>query len=205
MGDPTGAEPAQVGPPLVLASASPRRSELLERVGLRATIDPADVDETRLPGESAEEYVLRISADKAHVVARRRPGSIVVAADTAVVLDGEPLGKPLDTADALAVLERLAGRTHEVLSAVVVIDPDGIEHAVLARAAVHMTASDPAERAWYVATGEPMDKAGSYAVQGIGAFLVERIDGDPTTVIGLPLRVTIELLRVAGISWPPLP
>jgi len=188
---------------LVLASASPRRSELLGRVGLAVEVDPADVDESRLPGETAEDYVLRVSADKAHAVARRHSGAIVVAADTAVVFDGEALGKPVDAADALTTLERLAGESHEVLSAVVVIDPDGIEHAALARATVTMTASEPAEREWYVATGEPMDKAGSYAVQGIGAFLVEGIDGDPTTVIGLPLRTTLDLLRVAGLVWPP--
>jgi septum formation protein len=188
---------------LVLASASPRRAELLDRLGLTVEVDPADIDETRLPGEGAEEYVLRVSADKAHAVAARHPGSIVLAADTAVVLDGEPLGKPADPADALATLERLSGSTHEVLSSIVVIDTDGIEHAALARAAVTMTWSEPDERGWYVGTGEPMDKAGSYAVQGTGAFLVERIDGDPTTVIGLPLRATLDLLRVAGLVWPP--
>ncbi len=191
---------------LVLASASPRRSELLARVGLTPLVDPPHVDETRLPGEDAEDaedYVLRVSADKARAVARHHPGAIVLAADTAVVLDGEPLGKPADADDALATLARLSGRAHEVLSAVVVIDPDGIEHATLARAAVRMAASEPAEREWYVATGEPMDKAGSYAVQGIGAFLVEGIDGDPTTVIGLPLRATLDLLLAAGVDWPP--
>ncbi len=187
---------------LVLASASPRRSELLSRLGLAPVVDPAHVDEARLPGEDAEAYVLRVSADKARAVAARHPGAVVVAADTAVVVDGEPLGKPADEADALATLERLSGSTHEVLSAVVVIDPDGIEHAALARAAVRMSTSEPAEREWYVATGEPLDKAGSYAVQGIGAFLVEGIDGDPTTVIGLPLRTTLDLLVTAGVSWP---
>ena len=188
---------------LVLASASPRRSELLARVGLTPAIDPPHVDETRLPGEDAEDYVLRVSADKARTVARHHPGAIVLAADTAVVLDGEPLGKPADADDALATLARLSGRAHEVLSAVVVVDPDGIEHATLARAAVRMAASEPAEREWYVATGEPMDKAGPYVVQGIGASLGEGIDGDPTTVIGLPLRATLDLLLAAGVDWPP--
>ena len=166
-------------------------------------VDPADVDESRLPGETAEEYVLRVSADKAHAVAGRHLGSIVVAADTAVVVDGEPLGKPRDEADAIETLERLSGSTHEVLSSVVVIDPDGIEHAALARAVVRMAPTEAAEREWYVATGEPMDKAGSYAVQGVGAFLVDGIEGDPTAVIGLPLRATLDLLRGAGLVWPP--
>jgi septum formation protein len=187
---------------LVLASASPRRLELLRRVGLDPAVFVADVDESVLPGESASDYVVRVAADKAHTAARANPDATVVAADTAVVLDGEPLGKPADPEDAERTLGRLAGRDHQVLSGVVVIDTDGIEHSELARATVTMAASSSAERAWYISTGEPMDKAGSYAVQGIGAFLVERVDGDPTTVIGLPLRLTLDLLRVAGASWP---
>lgn len=194
--------PSEDRPSIVLASASPRRRELLARLGLVAEVRPADVDESTLPGETAAEYVLRVAADKAHVVAALEPGRIVVAADTAVVHDGEPLGKPVDAADAIRTLERLAGTTHEVMSAVVVIDPDGIEHSALSRTTVTMAPSDDDERAWYVATGEPMDKAGSYAVQGAGAVLVERVEGDPTTVIGLPLRTTIELLRTAGLEWP---
>jgi septum formation protein len=192
------------GPPaLVLASASPRRAELLGRVGLSPVVAPADVDESVLPGESADEYVVRVAADKAHAVARTHPGAVVLAADTAVVLDGVPLGKPVDPADALAMLGRLAGRTHEVLSAVVVVDPDGIEHTTLARALVTMAPSTPDELEWYVASGEPLDKAGAYGVQGLGAALVDRVEGDPTTVIGLPLRPALELLRTAGVTWPP--
>lgn len=196
-------DPGPVPPELVLASASPRRAELLGRVGLSPVVAPADVDESVLPGESADDYVVRVAADKAHAVAAAHPGAVVLAADTAVVLDGEPLGKPADPADALDMLGRLAGRTHEVLSAVVVVDPDGIEHTALARASVTMAPSAHAELEWYVATGEPMDKAGAYAVQGLGAALVDRVDGDPTTVIGLPLRPTLELLRAAGVAWPP--
>lgn len=190
-------------PPVVLASASPRRSELLDRVGLDHRIVPADVDESVLPGESADAYVVRVAADKAHAVASSCPGEVVLAADTAVVLDGEPLGKPQDAEDAVAMLSRLAGRSHQVLSAVVVVDVDGIEHTALARAVVTMSPAVEAELGWYVATGEPMDKAGAYGVHGIGAALVERVDGDPTTVIGLPLRTTLELLRAAGVHWPP--
>lgn len=189
-------------PELVLASASPRRAELLERVGLSPRIAPADVDESVLPGETADDYVVRVAADKAHTVAATHPGAVVLAADTAVVLDGEPLGKPADRADALDMLGRLAGRSHQVLSAVVVVDPDGIEHTALTRAVVTMAPSSSAELEWYVASGEPMDKAGAYAVQGLGAALVDRVEGDPTTVIGLPLRTTLELLRTVGVSWP---
>lgn len=188
---------------LVLASASPRRAELLRRIGLDPTIVAADVDESVLPGESPRDYVVRVAADKARSVAPLHPTRVVLAADTAVVLDEEALGKPDDAAHAVAMLERLSGRTHRVLTAVVVMDPAGIEHVALAAATVTMATTSDAERAWYAGTGEPMDKAGAYAVQGLGAAFVERIEGDPTTVIGLPLRTTVELLRVVGVTWPP--
>ncbi len=192
-------------PQLVLASASPRRRELLERVGLALDISPADVDESQLPGESPDDYVVRVAADKARVVAATRPGAVVLGADTAVVCDGIVLGKPTDTDAAVGMLSTLAGRSHQVLTGVVVLDADGIEHSVLARATVTMAPSTPAELAWYVATGEPMDAAGAYAVQGIGAVLVDHVDGDPTAVIGLPLRTTLDLLRAAGVRWPEMP
>lgn len=188
-------------PPLVLASASPRRAELLARVGLHPTVDPASVDEAVLPDEAAADYVLRVALDKAHAVARRHPGAVVLAADTAVVLDGSPLGQPVDDGAALGMLTALAGGSHEVLTAVVATR-DGIDHSLLARAEVAMAPSSDAERRWYVATGEPLGKAGAYAVQGAGAVLVERVEGDPTTVIGLPLRATVELLVALGVSWP---
>ena len=197
----TSGDPA----PVLLASASPRRRELLERVGLALEVVPADVDESPLPGESAEDYVVRVAADKAHAVHSSRRDRVVLAADTAVVLDGVPLGKPVDDEHALDLLERLAGRDHQVLTAVVVLDAGGIEQVTLARAGVTMAPSTDAERRWYVASGEPADKAGAYAVQGLGAALVEHVEGDPTTVIGLPLRATLELLRVAGVQWPPEP
>ena len=213
---------------LVLASASSRRVELLDRIGLSHLAMPADVDESVLPGETADDYVVRVASDKATAVAMalaappdsRSPDSrsldaatdrgadssgptVVLAADTAVVLDGEPLGKPRDRADALAMLSRLSGRNHRVLSAVVVVDPDGVVHTALATATVTIAPLSSAELEWYVDSGEPLDKAGSYAIQGMGAALVESIDGDPTTVIGLPLRATLELLRAAGVQWPP--
>jgi septum formation protein len=188
--------------PLVLASASPRRLELLVRLGLSAEVVPADVDESRTDGEAAEAYVERVAASKAHVVAGLRPRAVVLAADTAVVLDGVPLGKPADPDDALVMLTRLSGRVHEVLTAVTVIDGNGSVRAGTAATSVTMAASTRAELQWYVGTGEPLDKAGSYGLQGAGAALVERIDGDPTTVIGLPLRLSVQLLRAAGVRWP---
>jgi len=186
----------------VLASASPRRLELLRRVGFEPEVVPAEVDESVLPGETAEDYVLRVATDKARRVADARPSALVLAADTAVVLDGEALGKPHDPDHAVDMLRRLRGRTHEVLSSVVVHTPGGVQHASLARAAVTIAATSDDELQWYVATGEPMDKAGAYGVQGIGAVLVERVEGDPTTVIGLPLRTTVELLAMAGCERP---
>ena len=193
--------------PLVLASASPRRAELLERVGYRFEVRPADVDESILAGEPAAGYAARVAADKARVV--WEPGLVVVAADTCVVL-GDPahgesvLGKPVDPVDALRMLRSLAGRTHTVLTAVLVIGPDGAERPLVEAARVRMAPADPDALAGYVAGGEPMDKAGAYALQGVGAALVESVDGDPTTVIGLPLRATVDALRAVGLPPPPL-
>jgi septum formation protein len=187
---------------VVLASASPRRLELLGRVGLSPIVRPAHIDESMHPGERPHTYVTRMADEKATAVARSHPGSLTLGADTVVVLDGEVLGKPTDHDDALLTLERLAGRTHEVLTAVTVIDRNGRPSSLTEAAKVHMARSTPEQREWYVATGEPLDKAGSYAIQGRGAVMVERVDGDPTTVIGLPLRATLELLRSAGLDWP---
>jgi septum formation protein len=187
---------------LVLASASPRRLELLRRLGLSPEVLPADVDESVDPGEDAARDVDRVARQKAEVVAAARPGAVVLAADTAVVLAGEPLGKPADSADALRMLERHSGRAHEVLTAVAVIGPDGELHTTTEAAVVRMAETSPAERLWYVGTGEPLDKAGGYGVQGAGAVLVRRVEGDPTTVIGLPLGATVALLRAAGLVWP---
>ena len=200
------------GPRLVLASASPRRLELLRRVGLDPVVDPADVDEAVRPGEPALDYVQRVAVDKAVAVADRRNGSsssssssssaeLIIAADTSVVLDGEPLGKPLGTTHARSTLAHLSGRTHEVLTAVSVAGAGTIT-SVCERAQVTFAELTSAEIDWYVESGEPLDKAGSYALQGLGAALVERVDGDPTTVIGLPLHATLRLLRAAGLRWP---
>jgi septum formation protein len=189
-------------PEFVLASASPRRLELLGRLGLLPAVVPAGIDESPLPEEAPHRYVERIAAQKATAVAAGRPGSVVLGADTAVVLDGRPVGKPDCTAEALAMLERHSGRSHLVLTAVAVVGTDGQLHVATGSAVVEMAASTDEERRWYVETGEPLDKAGAYAVQGAGAVFVNRVDGDPTTVIGLPLRLTVGLLRGAGLAWP---
>jgi septum formation protein len=188
-------------PPVVLASGSPRRRELLERVGRSVEVVPADVDESHRPGEDAAAYVRRLARDKALAVAAVRPGRVVLGADTAVVVDGVPLGKPSEASDpaaaTVAMLGSLSGRTHEVLTAVCVVGADGSVTELLERAAVTVAPLADDEVAAYVATGEPLDKAGGYALQGAGAALVTRVEGDPTTVIGLPLRPTLGLLAGA--------
>lgn len=188
-------------PSLVLASASPRRAELLERVGYAFTIRPADVDESVDPGEAAPDYAARVTAAKAAAV--WEPGVVVVAADTCVIAPGgQILGKPTDAVDALRMLRSLSGATHTVLSAVRVLGPDGRHIDVTASALVRFAPAEPEVLAAYVAGGEPMDKAGAYALQGQGAALVESVDGDPTTVIGLPLRQTVAALRSVGLAPP---
>jgi septum formation protein len=184
-------------PSLILASASPRRRELLEGLGVRFTVRSADLDETPLPGEDPETTVLRLAREKAGCQAH--PGELVLAADTDVVLDGELLGKPRDPADARRMLARIAGREHTVLSAVALEEPGRNRRAAaMAASLVRMTAMTPERIEWYVATGEPLDKAGSYAVQGIGALLVEEIFGSYTNVVGLPLPLTWRLFQELG-------
>ncbi len=189
-----------IAPPLVLASASPRRAELLERVGYSFEVRAADVDESVKADEGPAAYAQRVAAAKADAV--WEPGTVVVAADTCVVADGTILGKPADAVDALRMLRTLSGRTHSVLTAVRVTGTDGTVEDLLASALVTFGATDPDVLAGYVAGGEPMDKAGAYALQGQGAALVESVDGDPTTVIGLPLRPTVDALRAVGLPPP---
>ncbi len=196
--------------PLVLASASPRRRELLSQLGLAFEVAAADLDETPLDSEAPHAYVLRLAREKAQAVARTRPGTWVLAADTTVVLEGDILGKPLDAADALATLTRLSGRTHEVLTGVALAGPGAtgasagspFEAAEVVRTHVTFRSASAEELAWYVRTGEPLDKAGSYAVQGKGGFLVQALQGSPTNVIGLPLGETLALLARAGLALP---
>jgi len=184
--------------PLVLASASPRRRALLEQLGIPLRIDPAHLDESVQQGEQAEAYVVRLAREKAAAVHARHPHATVLAADTSVVLDGAVLGKPATADEALAMLRALSGRTHQVLTAVAVAGSG----ARLVTAAVTFAAASDAALCWYVSTGEPLDKAGAYAVQGVGGFLVERIEGSHSAVVGLPLVETLALLRDAGYMLP---
>jgi len=185
-------------PPLVLASASPRRRALLEQLGIPLRIDPAHLDENVRPGEGAEHYVLRLAREKAEAVQIRHPDAMVLAADTSVVLEGTVLGKPATADEALEMLRRLSGRKHQVMTAVAVAGAGER----LVTAAVIFAPADEAALRWYVSTGEPMDKAGAYAVQGVGGFLVERIEGSHSAVVGLPLVETVALLRESGYLLP---
>ena len=180
-------------PPLVLASSSPRRRQLLEMLGLSVVVRPPHIEEVRGPGEAPRQYVERLAREKAAAVA----GELVLAADTTVVVDGDVLEKPADAADALRMLERLAGRTHDVITAVALRAPTGTRQAT----DITRVTFRPASRellAAYVATGEPMDKAGAYGIQGYGAALVERIEGDFFGVMGLPVRLVLALMEQAG-------
>jgi septum formation protein len=189
--------------PLYLASKSPRRRELLESLGLRFTVEPTEVDERVAHGESPREHVVRLAAKKAATAASALRGrgieALLLSADTTVTIDGEILGKPGDDAEALAMLRRLAGRRHEVLTACrLVRTDDGRVAATVVTSAVRFHPwSEPFAR-WYVATGEPMDKAGAYGIQGRGVLLCAGIDGSWSNVVGLPLESLSSLFRDVG-------
>ena len=220
---------APVAPPIVLASQSPRRAQLLELIGLRFEVLPADLDETYLPHESPPDHARRLAEEKARAIALLRPEALVVGSDTVVILDGEVLGKPADGAEALAMLMRLQGREHEVLSGVAVVSPAGavstsVEEEPLMQpdtaqlpadlprrteiggrvasgvesVRVRFRGFDQATALEYIATGEPMDKAGAYGIQGYGATIVECIEGDYFAVMGLPIGRMIGLFRQLG-------
>lgn len=184
-------------PALVLASASPRRADVLRQLGLTFTVHPARVDETYLPGEGPAAHVERLAREKAEAVAARVPGSLVVGGDT-VVVDGERvLGKPADAAEAMAMLRSLAGRTHRVLSGLALAGPGGRVSGVSETEVVFRDADEELLAA-YAATGEPLDKAGGYGIQEAGAALVAEIRGDYYTVVGFPVPLFMELLARGG-------
>ncbi len=220
---------------LILASASPRRSELLKAAGLAFDVRPADVDESIRPGESADAYVRRLAAEKARAAGAAVPGSAVLGADTIVVSGGEILGKPRDEQDATRMLRLLSGRTHEVMTGVCLYwtdvrlspppplrrpgkpdvtsddpvrlkpDPTGAGRSNagsdvrVAVTTVEFARLTDADMAWYVGTGEPIGKAGGYAVQGLASRFVTRIDGSYSNVVGLPVALVYEMCSDAGI------
>lgn len=190
-------------PPLLLASASPRRSELLRQIGVPHVIAAAEVDETPAPGEPPRELALRLARAKAEAgAAGAAPGQATLGADTVVALDGRLFGKPRDAADARTMLEALSGRAHEVWSGVALAHGGGVQVRA-SGTVVRFRELSRAEIDAYWASGEPRGKAGAYAVQGRAAVFIEHLAGSYSGVMGLPLYETAELLRAAGLLPPP--
>jgi septum formation protein len=179
---------------IILASASPRRAELLRAAGIAFDVEVADVDEAVRSGESARDYVARLAEAKARVIHERNGERTVLAADTAVVVEGEILGKPVDEADVKRMLRILSGRRHEVVTAVSVFHPGQIVDTRIEATTVEFAQMSDAEIDWYAASGEPMDKAGAYAVQGLASRYVTRIDGSYSNVVGLPIALVYQML-----------
>lgn len=178
---------------LVLASRSPRRAELLSSAGIEFQIRVADVDEAVIPGEAPLEYVTRLAREKAAAVPAS-PDEIILGADTTVVIDGQILGKPEDAADASRMLRALSGREHQVITGVCVRRGDDVQAGAVTTTVWFRTMSE-AEIAGYVASGEPMDKAGAYGIQGLAAQFIPRIDGSYANVVGLPVHLVCDLLE----------
>ena len=184
-------------PQLILASVSPRRAEILKSLGIPFRVSAPDVSEEMLPGETAESAARRLAREKAEVASTRHPDAWVLAADTLVFLDGATLGKPRDDGEAAAMLHRLAGREHGVVTSVHLRRGADAGRGIAETSRVRFAPMTEQEILWYVATGEPRDKAGAYGVQGLGARFIAEIHGSFTNVMGLPARAVYELLRSA--------
>lgn len=182
---------------IILASASPRRAELLRQMGVEFQVRPADIDETPANGELPADYVLRLAREKALAISHQVPDAIVLGSDTSVVVADCILGKPGNEREAAETLQALSGRTHQVMTAVATA-VDGFAQACLVTTDVTFRRLRPDEISAYVRTGEPMDKAGSYGIQGLGGIFVESLQGSYSAVVGLPLRETADLLAQAG-------
>ena len=185
-------------PRVILASQSPRRRELLSLVGIAHEVRPANIDERYLAGESPRAHAERLAREKAAKI--REPGALVIGSDTIVVIDGDVLGKPNDAADAATMLRRLSGRTHTVITAVAVAWQERLESGVEEAEVTFHRLSDR-DITEYIATREPMDKAGAYGIQGFGATIVARVDGDYFAVMGLPLQHLVRLLGRVGLRY----
>lgn len=183
---------------MILASASPRRRELLTQIGVLFTVDPADIDESLLVQEAPLAYVERMAREKAQAVAVRHPGDTVLGSDTTVVCDGAILAKPVDRDDAVRMLTALSGRSHQVLTAVALVTGERVRSQVVTTEVRFRELSIDEIHA-YVATGEPMDKAGAYGIQGFGAVFVADMKGSYSNVVGLPLTETAALLRQSDV------
>ncbi len=187
---------------LILASRSPRRSELLRSLGLDFEVSPSKVDEITDPEQSPEQNATNIARDKARWVARQNPGSYVLGADTMVVLDQEIIGQPTDEEDAYRILSKLAGKQHRVITGVVLITPKTEEYETAVISRVTLKSISENEIRSYIATEEPLDKAGAYAIQGEGSFLVESWEGSWSNIVGLPLEALTDLFEQAGFPVP---
>jgi len=185
-------------PPLLLASASPRRAEILRTLGIAHRVVPADIEEARRPGEAPEGYVERMAREKAGAVRALHPEAWVLAGDTTVAVDQRVLEKPGDAAEAVQMLLALQGREHQVATGLALVGPEGVVKSGVRVTRVRFRAFDRTTARNYAATGEPMDKAGAYGIQGLGGALVEAIDGDFTTVVGLSVPLLVRLLERAG-------
>ncbi len=184
---------------LILASASPRRQELLSQLGTPFTVLPADIDERHHAGEAPRDYAMRMSRTKAQHVARQHPDAWVLGADTIVTMDNRILGKPKDAADAAAMLSSLSGRVHTVMTSLAVLQHGRAYMAVdTVNTLVHFRHLSESDITGYIATGEPFDKAGAYAIQGHASVFVDRYEGCYTNVVGLPVQRTAAMLRDAG-------
>lgn len=182
---------------LILASASPRRADLLRSAEIPFEVEAADVDETPRADETPEAYVLRVARDKAFKVGRRKTGNLILAADTTVVVGGQILGKPADDEDARMMLKSLSGRVHDVITGVVLRE-NTREWTDVVKTEVRFLPLSDSEINWYIASGEPRDKAGAYAIQGRASRFIDRIDGSYSNVVGLPVATVCDLLRQAG-------
>ena len=183
---------------IILASESPRRRELLGALGLDFEIAVSGIEENQMDGETPEQHALRLAREKALTISRQRPEAIVIGADTVVIIDHELLGKPEDVIQAEAMLKKLSGRTHEVITGFAIVQRDEVMVNRAVSSDVLFKEISEQERQWYIQTEEPYDKAGSYAVQGIGAFFIREIRGSYTNVIGLPLSEVVEALQDIG-------
>lgn len=185
----------------ILASSSPRRRELLTMIGLSFEVVPSHVPEVHQHGEAPEEYVARLSREKAEAIAAQHPERWIIAADTTVVFGDQLLEKPADAPDAVRMLETIAGRTHVVYTGVTLVHRGrGYQDTRVSETEVRMLPLSRAEIEWYVATGEPLDKAGAYGVQGIGGMFIESVHGNYSNVVGLPLATLFQMLRRAGVD-----
>ena len=182
------------GAEIILASRSPRRAELLTAAGISFQVLAADIDETPLPGEAPDAYVERLAIAKAGAVLALRPAASVLGADTTVTIDGEILGKPVDAADATRMLRALSGRVHLVHTGVALVSARGIQSAV-DTTRVWFDAMTDEDISWYVATGEPVDRAGAYAIQGFASRFIPRIEGSYSNVVGLPVAMVSSILK----------